>query len=59
MDPQPRTFTREEAEALLPEVDRLLAEAHKFVEALAHDIRGLIQENLLELVAGRRSVWLG
>ena len=35
MDPQPRTFTRKEAEALLPEVDRLLAEAHKFVETLA------------------------
>jgi len=35
VDPQPRTFTRAEAEALLPEVDRLLAEAHKFVEMLA------------------------
>jgi hypothetical protein len=35
VDPQPRTFTREEAEALLPEVDRLLAEAQKFVETLA------------------------
>jgi len=35
VEPQPRTFTREEAEALLPEVDRLLAEAHKFVETLA------------------------
>jgi hypothetical protein len=35
VDPQPRTFTREEAEALLPEVDRLLSEASKFVEALA------------------------
>jgi hypothetical protein len=35
VDPQPRTFTREEAEALLPEVDRLLAEAHKFAEMLA------------------------
>jgi 1-acyl-sn-glycerol-3-phosphate acyltransferase len=29
------------------------------VQALSHDIRALIQENLLELVAQRRSVWLG
>jgi 1-acyl-sn-glycerol-3-phosphate acyltransferase len=29
------------------------------VSALAHDIRTLIQENLLEMVAERRSVWLG
>ncbi len=35
VDPQPRTFTREEAEALLAEVDRLLAEAQKLVETLA------------------------
>jgi 1-acyl-sn-glycerol-3-phosphate acyltransferase len=28
-------------------------------EALAHDIRALIQENLLEMLAQRRSVWLG
>lgn len=28
-------------------------------QALAEDIRGLIQANLLEMVAGRRSVWLG
>jgi 1-acyl-sn-glycerol-3-phosphate acyltransferase len=28
-------------------------------QALAEDIRGLIQENLLEMVAQRRSVWLG
>jgi 1-acyl-sn-glycerol-3-phosphate acyltransferase len=28
-------------------------------QALSHDIRALIQENLLELVAQRRSVWLG
>lgn len=27
MEPHPRTFTREEADALLPEVDRLLGEA--------------------------------
>jgi 1-acyl-sn-glycerol-3-phosphate acyltransferase len=27
--------------------------------ALGHEIRALIQENLLEMVAGRRSVWLG
>jgi len=30
-----------------------------FVEALSYDIRSLIQENLLELVASRRSIWLG
>jgi hypothetical protein len=35
VDAQPRTFTREEAEVLLPEVDRLLAEAQKLVETLA------------------------
>jgi 1-acyl-sn-glycerol-3-phosphate acyltransferase len=28
-------------------------------QALAEDIRALIQENLLEMVAGRRSAWLG
>jgi 1-acyl-sn-glycerol-3-phosphate acyltransferase len=30
-----------------------------FVDGLQNDIRALIQENLLELVAQRRSVWLG
>jgi len=29
------------------------------VQALTHDIRALIQENLLEMVSHRRSVWLG
>jgi len=29
------------------------------VQSLSHEIRALIQENLLELVAQRRSVWLG
>jgi 1-acyl-sn-glycerol-3-phosphate acyltransferase len=29
------------------------------VQVLAQDIRSLIQENLLEMVAGRHSVWLG
>lgn len=28
-------------------------------QALASDIRALIQENLLEMVAARGSVWLG
>jgi len=28
-------------------------------DALAHDIRALIQENLLEMLSQRRSVWLG
>ncbi len=31
----------------------------RFVHALTEDIRALIQENVLELVASRRSVWLG
>jgi 1-acyl-sn-glycerol-3-phosphate acyltransferase len=34
-------------------------EDDRLVQALSHDIRALIQENLLELVAQRRSVWLG
>jgi 1-acyl-sn-glycerol-3-phosphate acyltransferase len=29
------------------------------LEALSHDLRALIQENVLEMVAERRSVWLG
>ena len=29
------------------------------VRAITEDIRALLQENLLEMVAGRRSVWLG
>ncbi len=29
------------------------------VRTLTHDIRALIQENLLEMVAARRSAWLG
>jgi hypothetical protein len=35
VDPHPRTFTREEADALLPEVDRLLGEAQSLAETLA------------------------
>jgi hypothetical protein len=35
VDPRPRTFTREEAEALLPEVDQLLGEAQTLAETLA------------------------
>ncbi len=31
----------------------------RLVRTMAHDVRALIQENLLELVAARRSVWLG
>jgi 1-acyl-sn-glycerol-3-phosphate acyltransferase len=31
----------------------------RLVRTLSENIRALIQENLLELVAGRRSVWLG
>jgi 1-acyl-sn-glycerol-3-phosphate acyltransferase len=30
-----------------------------FVQTLTDDVRALIQENLLEMVAARRSVWLG
>jgi hypothetical protein len=29
------------------------------VQALSHDIRALIGENLLEMLSERRSVWLG
>jgi hypothetical protein len=35
VDPQPRTFTREEAQALLPEVDQLLGEAQELARQLA------------------------
>jgi hypothetical protein len=35
VEPLPRTFTREEAEALLPEVDRLLAEAQVLAQSLS------------------------
>jgi hypothetical protein len=35
VESRPRTFTREEAEALLPEVDRLLGEAHELAEQLS------------------------
>jgi hypothetical protein len=35
VDPQSRTFTRAQAEALLPEVDRLLGEAQALAETLA------------------------
>jgi 1-acyl-sn-glycerol-3-phosphate acyltransferase len=34
-------------------------EDHGLVQALSHDIRALIQENLFEMVSERRSVWLG
>jgi hypothetical protein len=35
------------------------SEQENIVLSLTEDIRALIQENLLELVAERRSVWLG
>jgi hypothetical protein len=35
VEPQPRTFTREEAQALLPEVDRLLGEVQALAAKLA------------------------
>jgi 1-acyl-sn-glycerol-3-phosphate acyltransferase len=35
------------------------SDAAGWAEDLADGIRGLIQENLVEMVAGRRSVWLG
>jgi hypothetical protein len=31
----------------------------RLVQSLGADIRALIQENLLEMVGARRSVWLG
>jgi hypothetical protein len=34
-------------------------EDRSLVQRLSQDIRALIQENLLEMVADRRSVWLG
>ena len=40
MDPQPRTFTRAEAEALLPEVDRLLGQAQRLAERLSGSSEG-------------------
>jgi len=39
--------------------DDLGATDEPLVRTLSEDIRALIQENVLELVAGRRSVWLG
>lgn len=41
------------------ELDEAAAGDPAFVDALQADVRALIQENLLELVAERRSVWLG
>ncbi len=41
------------------ELDPGLTGDSAFVEDLSRDIQALIQENLLELVARRRSVWLG
>jgi hypothetical protein len=41
VDPQARTFTRDEAQALLPEVDRLLGQA----QALAEKLAGAEQES--------------
>jgi hypothetical protein len=35
VEPQPRTFSREEAEALLPEIDLLLGEAQGLAQRLA------------------------
>jgi hypothetical protein len=36
VEPHPRTFTREEAEALLPEVDRLLGSAQELADQLTN-----------------------
>jgi 1-acyl-sn-glycerol-3-phosphate acyltransferase len=36
-----------------------LHEDKGLVQTVAHDIRGLIQENLLDMVSRRRSVWFG
>lgn len=41
------------------ELDEAAAGDPGFIEALQGDVRALIQENLLELIAERRSVWLG
>jgi 1-acyl-sn-glycerol-3-phosphate acyltransferase len=54
--PLPAKFTIRFLEPLHPDGDRT-DEAQ--LQALTHDIRALIQENLLEMVAARRSAWLG
>src|SRR5205823_1776350 len=36
VEPEPRTFTRAEADAMLPEVDRLLAEAQSVADLLGN-----------------------
>jgi hypothetical protein len=41
------------------ELDADAAADEHLVRSLSEDIRALIQENLFELVAARRSVWLG
>src|SRR2546423_6152460 len=41
------------------ELDPLSATDEHLLQAISGDVRALIQENLFELVAARRSVWLG
>lgn len=58
--PLPAKFSIRFLEPVEPdELDPALAADPASVDALARDIQALIQENLLELVARRRSVWLG
>jgi 1-acyl-sn-glycerol-3-phosphate acyltransferase len=51
--PLPAKFTIRFLEPVYADADGTHA------DALAEDVRGLIQENLLEMVATRRSAWLG
>jgi 1-acyl-sn-glycerol-3-phosphate acyltransferase len=44
---------------LTAEVDEAMLRDRERLQTLAADIRALIQENLLEMIAERRSVWLG
>jgi 1-acyl-sn-glycerol-3-phosphate acyltransferase len=58
--PLPAKFRIRFLEPVLPsELGHTPWEERELVQTLTEDIRALIQENLLELVAQRRSVWLG
>jgi 1-acyl-sn-glycerol-3-phosphate acyltransferase len=55
--PLPAKFSIRFLEAVDP--GGLTGGARDLARGLSHDIRALIQENLLEMLAQRRSVWLG
>jgi 1-acyl-sn-glycerol-3-phosphate acyltransferase len=56
--PLPAKFTIRFLEPVAPD-ELAAARTERAVRALAQDIRALLQENLLEMAAQRRSVWLG